>query len=62
MKTFTLTLRTILLTLVLVSTATTALAYDMQVNGVCYNINGNEATVTYLHYDSAYGTNGYHIM
>ena len=50
MKTLNLTLRTILLALVLVSTATSALAYDMKVNGICYNINGNEATVTYLQY------------
>ena len=54
MKTLNLTLRTILLTLALVSTTTTAFAYDMQVNGVCYNINGNEATVTYIQYDSGY--------
>lgn len=47
MKTVNLTLRTILLALALVSTATTALAYDMYVNGVYYNINGDEATVTY---------------
>ena len=47
MKTLNLTLRTILLALVLVSTATSALAYDMKVNGICYNINGDEATVTY---------------
>ncbi len=47
MKTLNLTLRTILLTLALVSTTTTALAYDMYVNGVYYNINGDEATVTY---------------
>ena len=50
MKTINLTLRTILLAIALVSTATTAFAYDMKVDGVCYNINGNEATVTYLQY------------
>ena len=47
MKTLNLTLRTFLLTLALVSTTTT-FAYDMKVNGVCYNINGNEAYVTYI--------------
>lgn len=50
MKTLNLTLRTILLTLALVSTTTTAHAYDMMVNGVYYNINGDEATVTYHDY------------
>ena len=59
MKTLNLTLRTILLTLVLVGTTTTALAYDMIVNGVCYNINGNEATVTYYDYSSSHGYNYY---
>ena len=46
-----------MLTLILVSTVTTALAYDMKVNGVCYNINGNEATVTYNDYNGNYGYN-----
>ena len=55
----TTTLRTILLILFLVSTAVNTLAYDMKVNGVCYNINGNEATVTYLQYVSGYGTSSY---
>ena len=57
MKTLNLTLRTILLTLALVSTGTKALAYNMKVNGVCYNINGNEATVTYYDYNGSYGYN-----
>jgi len=48
MKTLNLTLRTILLTLVFVSITTTAYSYDMYVNGIYYNINGNEATVTYI--------------
>lgn len=48
MKTLNLTLRTILLTLALVSTATTAFAYSFMVNGIYYNINGDEATVTYI--------------
>lgn len=49
MKTLNLTLRTILLTLALVGTTTTTLAYDFRVNGICYNKNGNKATVTYLY-------------
>ena len=49
MKTLNLTLRAILLTLALVGTTTTALAYDFRVNGICYNKNGNKATVTYLY-------------
>lgn len=57
MKTLNLILRTILLTLALFGT-TTAFAYDMKVNGICYNINGNEAIVTYLQY-SSYSDNGY---
>lgn len=57
MNTFTLTLRTVLLALVFVNSATTALAYDMKVNGVCYNINGNEATVTYITYSNNNGYN-----
>ena len=48
MKTLNLTFRTILLSLTLVSTAITALAYDMVVKGIYYDINGNEATVTYI--------------
>lgn len=47
MKTLNLTLRAILLALTLVSTTTDALAYDFVVNGIYYNINGDEATVTY---------------
>lgn len=47
MKTLNSILRTILLALALVST-TTALAYDMYVNGIYYDINGDEATVTYM--------------
>ena len=53
MKTLNLTLRTILLTLTLVST-TTALAYDFVVKGIYYNINGNEVTVTYIDYTTYY--------
>ena len=43
MKTLNLTLRTILLTLVLVSTTNTAFAYDFVVKGIYYNISGDEA-------------------
>ena len=47
MKTLNLTLRTVLLTLILFSTITEALAYDFVVNGIYYNVSGDEATVTY---------------
>ena len=50
MKTLNQTLQTILLALALIGTATTAHAYDMVVNGVYYNINGNDAYVTYIEY------------
>lgn len=54
MKTLNLTLRTILLALALVSTATTALAYDFMVNGIYYNLNGDKAIVTYIEYREYY--------
>lgn len=55
MKALNLTLRTILLTLTLVSTATTALAYDMKINGIYYNIyDGDKAAVTYISYSTTY--------
>ncbi|MBR3451780.1 MAG: leucine-rich repeat protein [Muribaculaceae bacterium] len=47
MRKLNLTLRTILLILILISTATTTYAYSFVVNGIYYNINGDEATVTY---------------
>lgn len=47
MKTLNHTLRTILLALAFIGTTTTATAYDFMVNGIYYNINGDEATVTY---------------
>ena len=59
MKTLNLTLRTILLTLIIVSTATTALAYDFVVKGIYYNINGDEVTVTYLGKDYYVGNTRY---
>ena len=59
MKTLNLTLRTILLTLALVGTVTSALAYDFVVKGIYYNINGDEATVTYKRQYKEYtGYNG----
>lgn len=59
MKTLNSTLRTILLTIMLVSTATTTLAYDFVVKGIYYNINGDEATVTYKRQYKEYtGYNG----
>lgn len=53
MKTLNQALRTILLALAFIGTTTTATGYDMKVDGVCYDINGNEATVTYLQYYNA---------
>lgn len=58
MKTLNLTLRTFLLTLALVSTTTTALAYSFMVNGIYYSINGDEASVTYLYRESHYSSYG----
>ena len=59
MKTLNLTLRTILLGLVLVCSATSGLAYDFVVKGIYYNINGDEATVTYKRQYKEYtGYNG----
>ncbi len=52
-------MRTILLALALVGTTTTALAYDMLVDGVYYNIYGNEAKVTYITYSYSDGYNKY---
>lgn len=62
MKALNLTLRTILLALALVSTAATALAYDFMVNDIYYNINGDEATVTYHDYSKIQvtGSSGYY--
>ncbi len=47
MKALSSFLRTTLLALTLVCTATTGLAYDFMVNGIYYNQNGDKATVTY---------------
>lgn len=46
-----------MLTIILVSTASTCLAYDFVVKGIYYNINGDEAIVTYQgrRYNSTYG-------
>lgn len=63
MKTLTATLRTLLLTLTLVSSATTALAYDFMVNGIYYDKNGDKATVTYLiRHLQGYTNNGQEIF
>ncbi|MBR5686187.1 MAG: leucine-rich repeat domain-containing protein, partial [Muribaculaceae bacterium] len=48
MKTLNLALRTILLALAFIGTTTTATAYDFVVNGIYYNKNGDNATVTYM--------------
>ena len=50
MKTLNHALRTILLALALIGTTSTATAYDFMVNGIYYNKNGDEATVTYHDY------------
>lgn len=54
MKTLNQTLRAILLALAVIGTATTALAYNFMVNGIYYNRNGNNATVTYIEYREYY--------
>ena len=48
MKTLNHTLRTILLALAFIGTAATAIAYNFMVNGIYYNKNGNNASVTYI--------------
>ncbi len=54
MKTLDLTLRTILLALVLASTATSQ-AYNIYMNGVYYNIiDGDKLSVTYMSYSTTY--------
>ena len=54
MKTLQHALRTILLTFIFASTATTQ-AYNMYVNGVYYNIyDGDKAAVTYISYSTTY--------
>ena len=50
MKTLNHTLRTILLVLAFIGTASTALAYDFEVDGIYYNIDGDEVSVTYHDY------------
>ena len=58
-------LRTILLALAFIGSFTTADAYNFMVNGVYYNINGENATVTYIDYyeydngQNVYGVNRY---
>lgn len=61
MKTLNLTLRTILLTLFLVST-TTSFAYDFVVKGIYYNINGDEATVTYMRHYQEHSVSDYYTI
>ena len=39
--------QSIFLTLVLLMATLTAIAHDFEVDGIYYNVNGNEATVTY---------------
>ena len=40
-------IQSIFLTLVLLMATLTAIAHDFEVDGIYYNVNGNEATVTY---------------
>lgn len=58
MKTLNHTLRTILFALALFGTGTTATAYGIKVNGIYYNINGDNATVTYQNRNSYYDNYG----
>lgn len=62
MKTLNRALRTFLLITIFISTATTAIAYDFMVNGIYYNINGDEVTVTYHDYSTIQvtGSSGYY--
>jgi hypothetical protein len=50
MKSLNQTLRTILFILAAIGTTSSALSYDFEVNGIYYNINGDEASVTYHDY------------
>ncbi|MBQ9576851.1 MAG: leucine-rich repeat protein, partial [Muribaculaceae bacterium] len=59
MKTLNQTLRSILLAFALIGTIISVKAYDMFVNGLYFNITGNEAAVTYIDYNSNYGHNYY---
>lgn len=59
MKTLNQTLRSILFAFALIGTIISVKAYDMFVNGLYFNITGNEAAVTYIDYNSNYGHNYY---
>ena len=50
MKSLNQTLRTILFILAAIGTTSSALSYDFEVNGIYYNIDGDEASVTYHDY------------
>ena len=62
MKTLNQTLRTILLALALIGTASNSLAYNFEVDGIYYNIDGNEVSVTYHDYSRVQvtGSSGYY--
>lgn len=62
MKTLNQTLRTILLALAFIGTATTADAYDFVVKGIYYNINGDEATVTYMNHYTEHSVSDYYTI
>ena len=56
MRTLKYSLRTILFTCVMVCSVSSVHAYDFEVNGIYYMINGNNATVTYKDYNyNSYG-------
>ena len=62
MSTLNYTLRTILLITLFISTTTAADAYDFMANGIYYNINGDEVSVTYHDYSriQVTGSSGYY--
>ena len=62
MKTLNHALRTILLALAFIGIATTATAYDFEVDGIYYKIDGDEVSVTYHDYSriQVTGSSGYY--
>ena len=62
MKSLNLKLRTILLTLALFCTFSSAFAYDFVVKGIYYNINGDEATVTYMRHYTEHSVSDYYTI
>ena len=58
MKKLNQALQTILLALAFIGTTTTATAYSFKVDGIYYNVNGDNATVTYMNRNSYYNNYG----